>query len=188
VDFSRVLDALVTRGFVVKYRVDGVDYGCIPTFTKHQVINNRESASTIPEPTENNNTSTREARVEHASPTPLVQDQGEGKGREGKEYSTVAKATRTREKYSDEFEKQFWVPYPRTPTMSKQEAWKSWEKLSPDDRLKACEAIDPYRQFLKTKPNLETVHTCRFISQRRFEGFSDVPPPTQIFDIRSHIA
>ena len=30
VDFSRVLDALVTRGFVVKYRVDGVDYGCIP--------------------------------------------------------------------------------------------------------------------------------------------------------------
>lgn len=83
VDFSRVLDALTTRGFLVKYAVNGVEYGVIPSFTTHQVINNRESPSNLPEPNENN-TLTRGPRVPHASATPLVQDQGEGKGKEGK--------------------------------------------------------------------------------------------------------
>jgi uncharacterized phage protein (TIGR02220 family) len=83
VDFSRVLDALATRGFVVKYRVNDEDFGFIPTFRKHQVINNRESASSIPEPDENSIesvSSTREARVSDASSTRLKQDQGEWKG------------------------------------------------------------------------------------------------------------
>lgn len=49
-DFSRVLDALVTRGFLVRYESGGEEYGAIPTFTKHQVVNNRESASELPPP------------------------------------------------------------------------------------------------------------------------------------------
>ncbi len=49
IDFSRVLDALATRGFVVKYEVSGVVYGCIPSFTRHQVINNRERGSEYPD-------------------------------------------------------------------------------------------------------------------------------------------
>lgn len=48
IDFSRVLDALMTRGFIKKYIVSGVEYGCIPSFTSHQIINNRESESKIP--------------------------------------------------------------------------------------------------------------------------------------------
>lgn len=94
-DFSRVLDAWLTRGFVRKYRVADEWYGCIPTFTKHQVINNRESPSSLPafevaeeviqsvagEPT------TRAGRVPDASSTREVHAQGEGrkegKGREG---------------------------------------------------------------------------------------------------------
>lgn len=52
VDFSRVLDALWTRGFLVKYASQGEIYGCIPTWQKHQVINNREKDSTIPAPTD----------------------------------------------------------------------------------------------------------------------------------------
>lgn len=83
IDFSRVLDALATRGFVVKYSVDGKDYGYVPGFSRHQVVNNRETASIIPPP-EESTISTREPRVPVALPTPLVQDQGEGKGREGK--------------------------------------------------------------------------------------------------------
>lgn len=80
-DFSRVLDALTTRGFVVRYRVDEVDYGYIPTFSKHQVINNRERASELPEPNKINTltrasrVTTRDVSVEHACPK-------EGKGRE----------------------------------------------------------------------------------------------------------
>lgn len=81
-DFGRVLDALMTRGFIVKYTIDGKEFGCIPSWHQHQVINNREKASDIPSPNENNNL-TREARVDDASVTPLVHTQGEGKGKEG---------------------------------------------------------------------------------------------------------
>lgn len=82
VDFSRVLDALATRGFLVKYQCEGVMYGWVPTFTEHQVINNREAPSTIPafEP--------EMAVIADAWLTraPRVNDAavGEGKGREGK--------------------------------------------------------------------------------------------------------
>ncbi len=78
-DFSRVLDALVTRGFVVKYG----DYGCIPTFSKHQVINNRERPSEIDPPTETDFV-TRGPRVTDASPTREARGESgrEGKGRE----------------------------------------------------------------------------------------------------------
>jgi hypothetical protein len=90
-DFSRVLDALVTRGFVVRYACGTDEYGVIPSFTKHQVINNREKPSEYPDltcaesifPYESIHLLTRAPRVPHACLTPLVQDQGEGKGREG---------------------------------------------------------------------------------------------------------
>lgn len=87
VDFSRVLDALATRGFIVKYACGGKEYGHIPSWHDHQVINNREAASAIPDPSEGTVIEvelTRASRVDDACPTPLVQVQGEGKGKEGK--------------------------------------------------------------------------------------------------------
>lgn len=86
-DFSRVLDALRTRGCVVKYVCDGREFGYIPSWADHQIINNRESASVLPEPTKDSiesMTSTREARVDHATGTRHGNFQGEGKGKEGK--------------------------------------------------------------------------------------------------------
>lgn len=83
VDFSRVLHALTTRGFVQKYTVEGVEYGCIPSWSRHQNINNRESQSTIPAPDETleeSDSSTREPRVSHASSTRQGNYQGEGEG------------------------------------------------------------------------------------------------------------
>ena len=84
IDFSRVLHALTTRGFIVKYRVNDAWFGFIPSFSKHQVINNRESDSVLPGFEENtaiteeiDASGTREAREDHAG-------QGEGKGRERK--------------------------------------------------------------------------------------------------------
>lgn len=49
-DFSRVLDALMTRGFIRKYASGTSEYGVIPSFTTHQVINNRERESELPDP------------------------------------------------------------------------------------------------------------------------------------------
>ena len=89
IDFSRVLDALATRGFVVKYASDDREYGHIPSWHRHQVVNNRETPSKIPEPPEiiieHDASSTRAARVTETH----MHAQAEGKGREGKgrEYS-----------------------------------------------------------------------------------------------------
>ena len=50
VDFSRVLDALSTRGFIVKHACSEGSFYVIPSFEKHQVINNRERESELPDP------------------------------------------------------------------------------------------------------------------------------------------
>lgn len=113
VDFSRVLDALMTRGFIVKYAIDDKEFGAIPSWHQHQVINNREKASDLPAPNENN-TLTREARVEDASPTPLKSAQVEGKGKErkGKGIYSRSVADASRSGASEKFE-EFWKAYPR---------------------------------------------------------------------------
>jgi hypothetical protein len=80
-DFSRVLDALTTRGFLVRYACSGRVYGLVRTFQRHQVINNREAASEIPAPThealEMAKQLTRGSRVDDACPTPLVHAQAD---------------------------------------------------------------------------------------------------------------
>jgi hypothetical protein len=43
-------DELAGRGLIVFYTYGGKQYAAIPTFKEHQVINNRESPSVIPEP------------------------------------------------------------------------------------------------------------------------------------------
>lgn len=90
-DFSRVLDAFVTRGLVVRYARGGRDYGWIRSFTRHQVINNREEPSRIPMPEQIeplqgiDACTTRAPRDGHAG-------KAEGKGREGKGESPDARA------------------------------------------------------------------------------------------------
>lgn len=79
-EFSRVLDALATRGFIVKYG----EYGFIPAWKSHQFINNKEPQSQIPEPFLDQVVDvkvTREPRVDDAIETRGVK---EGKGKEEK--------------------------------------------------------------------------------------------------------
>ncbi|HEY5064766.1 MAG TPA: hypothetical protein VIJ04_08130 [Xanthobacteraceae bacterium] len=47
VDFVDVLAALEKAGFIVAYEVGGQRYGCIPSFPRHQVINQREASSKL---------------------------------------------------------------------------------------------------------------------------------------------
>ncbi len=69
VDFSRVLDALATRGFVVRYASGGEDFGHIPSWPKHQVVNHREAASVIPPPPGNPMRNQEIRRDDDACPT-----------------------------------------------------------------------------------------------------------------------
>jgi hypothetical protein len=73
-DMDMLSSELIDAGLVILYQVEGKTYAEIPTFKKHQVINNRESDSEIP------------ARVPHASSTRQARVSVEGKeGRERKE-------------------------------------------------------------------------------------------------------
>jgi hypothetical protein len=73
IDFSKVLEALRIKEFVVRYQVGDGTYGYIPSWKRHQVINQREAQSVIPEP---------EAPA-GADTCMHVQVSGERKGREG---------------------------------------------------------------------------------------------------------
>ncbi|MHB1956162.1 MAG: hypothetical protein ACYCOU_20730 [Sulfobacillus sp.] len=83
-DFCDVLDALATRGFLIKYRVGTRVYGAIPSWNNHQVVNHRESKSDIPNYQSNeilDASTTRDARDDNACISCL--GGREGKGREG---------------------------------------------------------------------------------------------------------
>jgi len=134
VDFSRVLHAWLTRGFVVKYRVDDEWFGCIPTFTKHQVINNRESASDLPSVDDADEVitskdaasdawGTRDGRVEVPSATREVHAQAEGR-KEGKES--------TRDKHALTFD-QLWDSWPTDlgGKGNRKRAFDQWKRLNP---------------------------------------------------------
>jgi hypothetical protein len=87
IDFSRVLDALHTRGFIGKYECEGNFFGFIPSFEKHQVINNRERDSELPNPYDCNEIDaciTRASRDDHATLTCTSGREGKGT-RKGKE-------------------------------------------------------------------------------------------------------
>jgi hypothetical protein len=80
-DVNELAQELTARSLIVLYEVEGKKYAEIPTFTEHQVINNREASSTLP------------VRDKHAKPTRAarVKAEGkEGKGKEGKEYAVSA--------------------------------------------------------------------------------------------------
>lgn len=101
-DMADVLDALATRGFIVKYTVDGEEFGWVPSFTDHQVINNREQKSLLPDPPKNHNkinhrtnaSAARGSGVDDASATREARGsrgrEGKGTGKEGDRDSPAA--------------------------------------------------------------------------------------------------
>lgn len=97
VDFSAVLSALEKHGFIRRYVAEGKDYGCIPSWGRHQHINVREPESTIPAP------------VEAGAERVQVPAQAAGKGRERKGRESGACA-----------------PTPDLPDGLNREAWARW--------------------------------------------------------------
>jgi hypothetical protein len=99
----------------------------------------------------------------------------------------VPKPRRKTTDYHPEF-LAFVAAYPFDPGMSRPEALKAWEKLSPEDRDKALKAIPAFKDWVsKQGKDYRTVHACRYLSQRRFEGFVEaeasvsVPKQVQVF-------
>lgn len=181
-DFSRVLDALLTRGFLVRYACEsGEEIGLIPTFTKHQVINNREMPSDLPAPPADldltglsTRTPTRESRVDHASTT-----RAQGKGKEGKGKMRGERVTREpassprgapiSPKGSPEFDR-FWAVWPSTDRkVAKAKCLERWRKANLDsvaDRIvvhvEAMKATKQWCEGFEPAP-------LTYLNQRRWE-------------------
>ncbi|WP_031254231.1 hypothetical protein [Curvibacter lanceolatus] len=75
-DVETLASELVNAGLVILYEADGKNLAEIPTFDKHQVINNRESESQFPSRVANAST-TRQARVK-------AEGRKEGKGKDAR--------------------------------------------------------------------------------------------------------
>jgi hypothetical protein len=138
-----------------RYEVDGSQYIEIINWLKHQKID-RPSVSRIPPFVEGSTKPREESRASDADLGP----------------STVDLVSRTKDLAAlyVGFEK-FWGEYPKTPPMSKKEARREWDKLSPEDQTAAIDAVQPYRDWLRKEKDPKIVHACRFLSQRRFDGF-----------------
>lgn len=169
-----MIDELSSNGLVDVYDVDEKEYLQI-TGWHHQKID-RPQPGKYPAPLHGNSSNVQRT----------VAPEEKGKEEKGKEESCpVPRGTRTKTTYSDDFETNFWKPFPRTAIMSKKEAWREWMKLDPGQRMAACQAIDPYRRHLKQNPMLQAVHACRFLSQNRAEGILEIAAEKPAIDIRS---
>lgn len=78
------------------------------------------------------------------------------------------KAVRTA--YGRDFE-EFWKAYPTDQNMAKKTAFAQWQRLSPEDRSAAIAAVPAFKAFCSKDKTYRVVHACRFLSERRFEGF-----------------
>lgn len=93
--------------------------------------------------------------------------------------SVPKKPTRTKIAYPDDFET-FWKAYPTDPNMSKKEALDCWKKLSDEDRQKAIASVPAFQAYCRKTPDYRTLHACRYLSKRRFDGFAEAAtPPSQ---------
>jgi uncharacterized protein YdaU (DUF1376 family) len=82
-----------------------------------------------------------------------------------------AKPVRTRKAYSEEFEA-FWSDYPTDNLMSKSEAGKAWDRLTEEDRELTLTSLPAFQAHCRQHPDYRPIHACRYITQRRFEGFA----------------
>jgi hypothetical protein len=87
------------------------------------------------------------------------------------EQVSVPKPKRKRNSYTEAFEA-FWKAYPTTPNMSKAEAFKEWLRLTEADQHAAIASLPAYRRDLAKEEWRKPVYACRYLKQRRFEGFA----------------
>lgn len=127
-DVEALCAELVERG-VVKLYGEGLAY--VPSFTSHQHINPRETASNLPDP---DACPTRAPRVTTRAST-VSDAQGGRKEGKGREHAS-----------DDGGFESFWSQYPNK--KAKVDALKAWAKLKPDETLQASilKAIASQRQ------------------------------------------
>lgn len=138
IDFSRVLDALATRGAIVRYASAGEVYGHIPSWRRHQHINPREVASQLPsiEQAKMNEQvdalGTRESRVGDARGTRAARKGKEGKGNNPSTSTVIARSRGEQSPPNGDTPNQIFFPTP-----------KPLDESSPEDLERAMRRHNP---------------------------------------------
>lgn len=121
---------------------------------------------------EKNNTSedkSSSVNVGSAEPTPACQENFD---------DLKARRKKVRNSYPPGF-MAFWDQYPKTPIMSKKEAFDAWQRLPAEDIAKAMQALPLFVQYCRENPDYPVVHACRFLTKRRADGFLETVTPSQ---------
>jgi hypothetical protein len=175
VDFSRVLDALATRGFVVRYASEGVEYGYVPGFSRHQVVNFKEAQSTLPEPPETNDfvdiprvvdaCPTRAERVPYAPSGERKgkEEEGKGTGREQERRVTaepIVSSSQTRTRRPS-------VAIDRPEDISEHH-WRDWTACR---RKPVTESVLVRIRREAAKAGMSADEAIRTAAERQWEGF-----------------
>lgn len=119
-DINTLAQELIDAGLIALYEVDGKRYAEIPTFTTHQVINNRESEST--RPARNFDASSR-VKAEGKEGR-----ERKGRGREGKEGEAPRKRSAQ-------------TPAIPQPDDVDQQTWADWLALRKSKRAAVTETV-----------------------------------------------
>jgi uncharacterized protein YdaU (DUF1376 family) len=82
-----------------------------------------------------------------------------------------ASTKRKRATYPEAFSA-LWDAFPTDKNMSKQEAFKAWQKLDADDRAALLASVGPFKAWVATQRDYRVIHLERFIKYRRFDGFA----------------
>ena len=86
-DMAAALEALASKLYIVRYTVNGKDYGYVRTFKEHQAINKKEPPSILPPPFEHASTGSHVPGTDfHVPGTDPGTGSHVGKGREGNGY------------------------------------------------------------------------------------------------------
>lgn len=160
VDFDFILDILHKNGFIEKYEVDGKTYGCVPSFHRHQVINNREQESYLPSYHQPDLFSPDLTRDNTGESTRADACSEEGKGKEGRKGRGKEEVEMDLPFKSEKFE----------------EAWDMWQehrrekkkrltKSTATMQLKAMEEIGEFRSIAMIKYSIKNGWTGLFEDQ-----------------------
>lgn len=189
-DFGAVLDAFLDLEMVRRYEVGGNVYGWIPTWHKHQSVNQREAASSIPPcpgdecahvhaPGEGKG---KEGNVKEGDHDAVIGHLfGDGSASEGaglQRMSSSRGLQRSGDALLADFER-FWAEYPRKD--SRASAQREFLRIAPDeatvDRMIArVRASRASAQWLKDGGEF-IPHGRTWLHQRRWEDETTAVPP-----------
>jgi len=96
----------------------------------------------------------------------------------GSDHTHKIRKERTAIIYTAEFES-FWLLYPDKRNNSKPRAFEEWQKLSQSDQEAAVRSIPSFSDYCRSDKDYRVVHCERYLSQRRFDGWSDQKPKSK---------